>query len=166
MWVAVECRVDEEGDLWLLTVQLDDGGVVNVAGDGLGGTDVDAEKRWKLCDGARMNVEGLWCELAEGRVAACDIEQSDVGDGVQQLVGRRACGLVAAEEILGVVLEVLGELPEGQSTTKGGQRGVDEEVLPSFFLEVLPAVWSGHSTNEGEGCPRGSEQLGERVLVV
>ena len=63
MWVAVECRVDEEGDLRLLSVQFDDGGVVNVAGDGLCGPDVDAEKWWKLCDGAGVNVERLWCEL-------------------------------------------------------------------------------------------------------
>ena len=58
-------------------------------------------------------------------------------------------------------LQVLGELPKGQSTSEGGQRGVDEEVLSSFFLEVLPAVWSGHSTDEGECCARGSEPLGE-----
>ena len=55
MWVAVECRVDEEGDLRFLSVQFDDGGVVNVAGDGFGGADVDAQEWWELCDGA-------WCE--------------------------------------------------------------------------------------------------------
>ena len=113
-----------------------------------------------------VNVERFWCEFAEGCVAACDVERGDVGDGVQQFVGRSACGLVAAEEIFGVVLEVLGKLFEGQSTTEGGQRGVDEEVLACFLFEVLPAVWSGYSTDEGECCPRGSEQLGEGVFVV
>ena len=48
MRVAVEGGVDEERDLGLLSVEFDDGGVVDVAGEGFGRADVDAQQWGEL----------------------------------------------------------------------------------------------------------------------
>lgn len=91
--------LDEERDLWFLSIKLDDGGIVDRTGERLGDADADAEDWGESRDGADVDVQCFRGEFPERRGLTGGVERRNVGDRIEELVRGPRRGLVNAEEV-------------------------------------------------------------------
>ena len=85
---------------------------------------------------------------------------------MQESVGFGAGVGVAAKQILGVVLEVVGEVAELRASAERRECHVHEEVLAGLGLELLPLVGAGDASDQRERGPWRAEDLGEGGFVL
>lgn len=159
MGVVIEGWVAEVRDLGLLTVQLQEGGVVDCAGQRAGAAFVDAQDCREARDGCRMGVERLGSQLPEGARSAGEVDGFGVAGREEQPVGFNTSSLVVPEEVAGVVLKIFWQLGEAGPTTERGEGQVDEEVLAGSSFEVGPSRRAGDPTDERKRSPDAAERL-------
>ena len=160
---TIEVRVHQVRDPRLATSELHQGGAVDGAGELPTAALVDPKHGMQMPQSAVMDVQRVTQYFSDRRLGAGAVNGPVVARGVQQTVRFRARPLVRAEERPDVVPQAVGQTAELGSFLKGGERQVDEEIVPAGASDGLPTVRAGDAANESKRPRDAPEDVGDRA---
>ena len=160
---AIEVGIHQVRDPRLAASEFHQGGAVDGARELSAAALVDPKHGRQMSQSAVMDVQRVTQDFPDRPLGAGAVDGPLVARRVQKTVGFRARPLVRAEERRDVVPQAVGQTAELGSFLKGGERQIDEEIVPPGAPDGLPTLRAGDAANESKRPRDAPEDIDDRA---